>query len=154
MAVIIRAPDPIPDTDKKILFLAGSVDSGETINWRTQIEQQLMHRDIVILNPHRRDWDATWKESISDPQFKQQVEWELEALERADQVLMYFAPESKSPITLLELGLMADKNKLVIVCPEGYWKKGNVEVVAERYGISVSEYLNTTIQDLGYEMEN
>ena len=145
MAIIVRAPDPIPETDKKVLFLAGAIDSGQAIDWRTEVEQQLMHRDIVILNPRRKDWDASWKESITDPRFKQQVEWELDGMAGADQVLMYFTSENLGAITLLELGLMADKNKLVIVCPDGYWKKGNVEVVAERFRIPVSTNLQRAI---------
>jgi hypothetical protein len=48
---------------------------------------------------------------------------------------MYFAPATKAPITLLELGLAAGSGKLVVCCPEGFWRKGNVEVVCARYDI-------------------
>jgi len=60
------------------------------------------------------------------------VEWELSAQEAAD--LMYFAPDTRAPITLLELGLFA-KKRLFVCCPDGYWRKGNVDVVCRRYGI-------------------
>ena len=47
---------------------------------------------------------------------------------------MYFSPETKSPITLLELGLFAEKN-IIVCCPSGFWRKGNVDIVCTRYGI-------------------
>jgi hypothetical protein len=47
---------------------------------------------------------------------------------------MYFAPETRAPNTLLELGLFARSGKLVVCCPEGYWRRGNVQVVCRRYG--------------------
>jgi hypothetical protein len=48
---------------------------------------------------------------------------ELSAMEMAHIIIMYFDPNTKSPISLLELGLNAREQKLVVLCPEGYWKK-------------------------------
>jgi len=48
---------------------------------------------------------------------------------------MHFSPETKSPISLLELGLYANSDKLIVSCPAGYWRKGNVDIICERYGI-------------------
>jgi hypothetical protein len=53
---------------------------------------------------------------------------------------MYFAPNSQSPISLLELGLYAKTDKLMVVCPDGYWRKGNVDIVSERY--KIKQYAN------------
>jgi hypothetical protein len=46
-----------------------------------------------------------------------------------------FVPETKSPITLLELGLHARSGKLVVGCPHGFWRRGNIEVVCARFGV-------------------
>jgi hypothetical protein len=59
----------------------------------------------------------------------------LDGLERASVVAMYFAPPTQAPITLLELGLLARSGKLVVCCPPGFWRRGNVEVVCARYGV-------------------
>ena len=40
-----------------------------------------------------------------------------------------------SPITLLELGIHAKSRKLIVYCPEGFWRKGNVDIVCEKYNI-------------------
>ncbi len=52
---------------------------------------------------------------------------------------MYFDPDGKAPISLLELGLHARGGKMVVCCPEGFWRKGNVEIVCERYGVEMVE---------------
>jgi hypothetical protein len=49
---------------------------------------------------------------------------------------MYFCPDSKSPISLLELGLFKDKS-IFVVCPAGFYRNGNVDIVCDRYDIPV-----------------
>ena len=51
------------------------------------------------------------------------IEGDKDACWEADIIIMYFAPHSQSPISLLELGLYAKTDKLMVVCPEGYWRK-------------------------------
>lgn len=118
------------------VFLAGSIDNGAAEDWQTTVERFFADRDdLVLLNPRREDWDDSWRQEFKDPQFYQQVNWELTGLDRADRILLYLAPGSKSPISLLELGLYARSGKLSVCCPPGFWRRGNVEIVAERYGI-------------------
>lgn len=33
-------------------------------------------------------------------------------------------------------------NKLVVCCPEGFWRRGNVQVVCGRYGVKLVETLD------------
>jgi hypothetical protein len=120
------------------LFLAGSIDMGAATDWQAELAGLLAPRNVTILNPRREDWDSTWRQSIDEPKFREQVEWELDGLDRADVVAMWFAAESKAPITLLELGLTARSGKLLVGCPDGFWRKGNVEVVCARFGIPLA----------------
>ena len=134
----IKAPhDYSAYASKKKIFLAGSIEMGAAEDWQKIIADRLKEREIVILNPRRDAWDSSWEQSIDNPQFREQVEWELDALDAADKVLLYFVPSTKSPITLMELGIHAVKNpgKVVVCCPKGFWRKGNVDVVCARYGI-------------------
>jgi hypothetical protein len=117
------------------LFLAGSIEMGRAEAWQARIEEALADLPIAILNPRRDAWDASWEQSIGNPLFRGQVEWELEAQERADLIAMYFAPQTQAPITLLELGLFAQSGRLIVCCPAGFWRKGNVDIVCARYGI-------------------
>ena len=118
------------------VFLAGSIEMGGAEEWQQSFCDALADLDIVILNPRRRSWDSSWRQAIDEPRFREQVEWELEGQERARVIALYFAPTTRSPISLLELGLFARTGKLVACCPEGFWRKGNVDIVCERYGIA------------------
>jgi len=69
-------------------------------------------------------------------------------LDAADIVVMYLAPGTKAPISLLELGLCARTGKLRVCCPEGFWRRGNVEMVCERYQIPLSATLDDLIAEL------
>ena len=61
---------------------------------------------------------------------------------------MNFDPSSKSPITLLELGLFAKSSKIIVCCPEGFWRKGNVDIVCERYGVKTVNTINELVSEI------
>jgi hypothetical protein len=146
MARIIKPPTPLELHDgERSLFLAGSIAMGQAEPWQAEVEQALADEEVVILNPRRDQWDASWEQSIHNPLFRDQVEWELSGQELATVIAMYFAPATKAPITLLELGLFARSGKLVVCCPAGFWRKGNVEVVCARYAIPLVEDLPALI---------
>ena len=123
------------DRNKKSIFLAGSIEMGKAEDWQKELGNWLMERNYNIFNPRRDDWDSSWSQTYEDPQFSQQVKWELNALDKSDWIIMYLDPLTKSPISLLELGLFANSKKLIVICPDGFWRKGNVEVVCILYDI-------------------
>lgn len=143
----IKAPNDYLVPWTVSIFLAGSIEQGTAKPWQKEIVEALKDEDILILNPRRDDWDSTWKEDINNPKFKEQVLWELRAQEDCDMIILYFDPDTKSPISLLELGLF--KRKMMVVCPEGYWKKGNVDIVCERFRIPTFPDLKTLLNKLG-----
>jgi hypothetical protein len=130
------------------VFLAGSIEVGVAEDWQAEAVQYFADLpDYSILNPRRTDWDSSWEQTFSNPNFYQQVSWELNGLDRATHIILNFLPETKSPISLLELGLYAASGKLIICCPAGFWRKGNVDIVAERYGIPVYEKLEKLLAE-------
>ena len=144
----IKAPNKIP-RDKSTVFLAGSIEMGVAENWQDKVINSLSDLDIVFLNPRRDDWDSTWVQSIDNPQFNEQVSWELDGLQVADLVIFYFDPNTKSPITLMELGLIAQTVKnTVVCCPEGFWRKGNVDILCNRSCIHQVDDLNELITEV------
>ena len=140
----IQAPQQVPDEGRK-LFLAGSIEMNSAEEWQSDVLRQLAETDWVVLNPRRGSWDSSWEQRIDQPEFKEQVEWELAGLERADRILLYFDPRTKSPISLLELGLFAKSGKLVVVCPEGFWRKGNVDIVCAKFGITRADTISEAL---------
>jgi len=76
------------------------------------------------------------------------VSWELNALEKADSIIMYFAANTMSPISLLEFGLYAQSKKMKVIVEEGFWRKGNIDIVCERYAVEQFKTLEELIQNL------
>ncbi|TBU57207.1 hypothetical protein BD310DRAFT_929872 [Dichomitus squalens] len=150
-ALVYVAPAPIEKLRGRSVFLAGSIEQGKAVPWQADMIHQLSHIECTIFNPRRDDWDSNWEQRKSNPLFKEQVDWELDCQERADVIAMNFDPKTTSPITLLELGLFADARaaegkKLVVCCPDGYFRKGNVEIVCDRYGIEMVESFETLVK--------
>ena len=136
------------DHKKKTIFVAGTIEMGNSEDWQSKVIHLIDEDRFVIFNPRRPDWDSSWSQEFTNPQFNGQVNWELNALEKSDIILMYFAPSSKSPISLLELGLFAHTGKLRVVCSEGFWKKGNIDIVCERYNIPMFNTLEDVINNI------
>lgn len=142
---IIKPPQAL-EVRSPSIFLAGSIELDKAILWQDEVGQALKDLSVTILNPRRDSWDASWPQDMSFAPFREQVEWELQALELADLILLYFDPATKSPISLLELGLHARSKKLGVCCPEGFWRKGNVDIVCHRYGIPMHKDLASLVQ--------
>jgi hypothetical protein len=145
---IYKAPQNIEnrETSLKDVFLAGSIEMDKAIDWQTKCEMGLTD-NFNVFNPRRESWDSSWKQEIGNLNFKEQVNWELDALEQADHIIMFFDGNTKSPISLLEFGLHAKSIKLLVVCENHFWRKGNIDVICEKYNIQQFQNLN---QVLGY----
>ncbi|MES2132153.1 MAG: nucleoside 2-deoxyribosyltransferase domain-containing protein [Bacteroidota bacterium] len=154
--MIIKPPYSLSGIENKFsVFLAGSIEMGIAENWQQKIEAELKDiQNICILNPRREDWDSSWKQEIGNAQFNEQVNWELEGLEKASMIVFYFAPETQSPISMLELGLFARTGKLVVYCPEGFWRKGNIDIVCKKYHIKQVNSIEQIIQNIKKQYEN
>lgn len=137
MQIIFPDTPLLFENDLPSVFLAGSIDMGKAIDWQQSLCNELSKAQWngYVLNPRRPDWDNSWEQHIDNIPFRKQVEWELEGLEKASLIVFYFAPESKAPITLLELGLHAKSGKCVVCCPEGFWRKGNIDIVCQKYQV-------------------
>ncbi|MGV3612264.1 MAG: nucleoside 2-deoxyribosyltransferase domain-containing protein [Fluviicola sp.] len=146
----VKPPHKIPSsTDHFKVFLAGSIEMGVAENWQQKMEHALSGEEkVVLLNPRRDDWNASWKQEVTNQQFHEQVTWEMDGLESADLIVFYFSPGTQSPVTMLELGLFARSGKLVVCCPEGFWRKGNVDMVCQRFNIEQVDTLEALIQKI------
>lgn len=149
----IKPPHSLNAVENKFsVFLAGSIEMGAAENWQQIIEKAFYQNDnVVLLNPRRDDWNSSWKQEICNPQFNEQVSWELSGLEKADLIVFYFAKETKSPVSMLELGLFAQSGKLVVCCPEGFWRKGNIDIVCERFKIKQVNTIEEIINHIKYK---
>ena len=144
----IIAPQVIVKAKKPIIFLAGSIEMGKAEDWQTEIAQRLEKYSGTLLNPRREHWGYDWKQSIKNKKFKEQLEWEFNGLAQSDYIVMYFAPGSKSPISLLELGLFSRSHKIICCCPKKFWRRGNVEFICEKFKIQLVDTLDELLLKL------
>ena len=151
---IIKAPN---DTFDRILksstvFLAGSIEMGKVENWQAIAEKKLSDYGddiLTVFNPRRDDFDVSLKQTIHEPVLKEQIYWELSSMEIADYILVYFHPDTKAPITMLELGLHAHSiAKVIVVCPDGFYRQANIEIVCEKFDIPFFKDLDIGINKL------
>lgn len=138
--------------EKLKIFLAGSIEMGVAEDWQKKLVNQLKDLDIVLMNPRRDDWDSSWIQSIDNPKFYEQVDWELRHIENSDIAVFYFDPATKSPITLMELGYRLGMyhrlSDMIVCCPTGFWRKGNVDIICHRAGIPVFETIDDIITQI------
>lgn len=150
-SIVVKPPEKLP-TNLKGIFLAGSIEMGKSEDWQKKVESLLKNENITIFNPRRDDWDSSWEQKIENEKFNEQVSWELNAMDQSSIIIMYLSPETKSPISLLELGLHAKSGKLMVCCPEGFWRKGNVDIVCDKYNIpmfnTIEELVHSAISKI------
>jgi hypothetical protein len=148
---ILIPPQRVMVNEEVVVFLAGSIEMGTAKEWQQEAidmfhdmipEEQ--RGNYIILNPRRPDWDSSWKQVYEDPQFYQQVTWELNGLRKSSFIIIYFDPATKSPISLLELG--AFHEKAIVVCPDGFWRKGNVDIFCEEFGVKQVPDLKAAVE--------
>lgn len=141
---ILKPPTPIKvdQLRNKIVFVGGSIEQGKATDWQPRAEEKFSPHALV-LNPRRDNWDPNLKQDISEPVFKGQVIWEMTGIDISTVAFFYFEPGTMSPITLGEFYycLGADLD-CVPVCPPGFWRRGNIQVMCERYDVKLFDDLD------------
>jgi hypothetical protein len=147
MTKVIKPNSEDQKTTGTSIFLAGSIEMGKAEDWQKVLTSEIMSlgKDLTIFNPRRDDWDSSWEQKQSNGQFNHQVNWELNKLEECEIVFMYLSPETQSPISLLELGRCVGKKHMIVCCPNGFWRKGNVDIICTREEVPLFEDLESAI---------
>ncbi|WP_075342718.1 nucleoside 2-deoxyribosyltransferase domain-containing protein [Tenacibaculum agarivorans] len=126
---------PIKEEGYQYYFLAGSIDYTTAKPWRFSIIQKNT-RKIHFLDPTNTKHDQ-----LTDKAMKNHILWELNALEFADKIILNLLPEATSPISLVELGLYAKSEKLIVICPDSFYKSRYVHVLCEKYDVPLYKNL-------------
>jgi hypothetical protein len=139
-------PDKPENMNLPSIFLAGSIEMGKAELWQDSFIDKLKDLPVAIFNPRRPNFKPDWEQDISFAPFKEQVDWEMDQLDAASVIGLYFQADTKSPISLLELGMYASSGKLIVCCPEGFWRRGNVQIVCSQYGITMVNSLDDLME--------
>lgn len=138
----LKAPDIdyLPNDKAPSLFLGGSIEMGKAEKWQDRVTAEMANVRGTIYNPRRDDWDSSW---VQDPtpgtQFHTQVSWEIDNQTKADIKVYYFAKDTMSPITLLELGSFGHASDTVVYVDPAYERRGNVIIHCNHFKIYWTE---------------
>lgn len=127
------------------IFLAGTIDMGNSVDWQSQLKEYFSGKDgrYILFNPRRGSWNGG-----ADGEMEYQVNWELEHLEQSDIIIMNILGSSKSPITLLEMGLHARSGKLYVACEPSFYRYDNVRITCDYYGVPLFDSLEDMLSEL------
>ena len=144
------------------LFLAGSIEQGKAEEWQSRIIEDLksftsdvnieskntVKKKLTIFNPRRPDWNPNLPQEALNEVLRNQITWELDHLEMSDVICLYLDPKTTSPISLLELGLHMRSRKLLVCCPPGFYRKANIDITCQKYGVDVLNDYSTLFSTL------
>ena len=127
------------------IFLAGTIDMGNSRDWQKEIYERFVGMDgrYILFNPRQENWDAS-----RPGEMDYQVRWELDHLEEADMIIMYILGSSKSPISLLEMGIHAKGGKMSVICEKDFYRYDNVRITCDCYGVPLYENLDSFLETL------
>ena len=120
----------------KSVFLAGTIDSGNSLNWQDKTIIDLINlgvKDLEVYNPRREHWNP----NPSKEDMEYQIKWEQDHLDKANIIAMVLLDDSKSPISLLEIGLYAKTGKLIVFCTPNFYRWDNVRLTCKKYHIEL-----------------
>lgn len=129
MKASVFTPEISPSKKHKFsVFLAGTIEMGNSIDWQKKAISRLSDLDVNIYNPRRVV--APDEDLISE-----QINWELDAIAECQFIFMHLAANTVSPISLYELGLLQHNDRIdqrsksiVVACDPLYTRKTNVMV--------------------------
>lgn len=152
----VKAPEKY-NVNNPIIFLAGSIEQGKAEMWQNKVVEHLkLYENLTVLNPRRDDWDSTWDQTpLPGSKFFEQVNWELQGQEDSDIICFYFAANTLSPITLLELGIFGFRNdkKVMVYVDDLYTRRGNVILTCDIYGIQWTNSFEDFLTDIDIAIE-
>ena len=146
----VKAPNEV-----HTLFLAGSIEMGTAENWQQTVVDYFESEEIVIYNPRREDWDASWNATPYNEHLEEQIKWEHKHIMESEYVLFNFDPATKSPVTLMELGMMLsfpNKNNITVCCPPKYWRYLNVRTFCTTHNIYWTDNLDDALKRMTLDM--
>lgn len=112
------------------VFLAGAIDMGLAVDWQSLVIHQMRDVPCVLFNPRRTG-------GFTPDMLDEQIWWELNAMEIADTILMWFPADAKAPVAMFETGLWAQSGKLIVGADRKFYRRRNLELTLTRFGVEV-----------------
>ena len=144
MAIVYTAPDEPDRIPNQSIFLAGAIDMGAAVDWQSWVIEQLRDADVCVFNPRRA--------AFTPDTLDEQIRWELDKLDRVDHIFLWFPKDAKAPISFFEAGLYWQSGKLIVGAEQGFYRRRNLELTGEYYGIRVWDTLEQMLDTLEHRI--
>ncbi|KAF2174781.1 hypothetical protein K469DRAFT_704389, partial [Zopfia rhizophila CBS 207.26] len=135
------------------IFLGGSIEMGKAPDWQAAFTDKITSLPITTFNPRRIQWDPNWEQDIKDKNLLHQMDWEMTNLDKVDLIILYFHPNTISPVSLMELGRYSQSGKLIVCCPEGYHRRGNVQYLCRKDKVPLLEDFDELVKKATVKLE-
>jgi len=140
----------------KYVFLAGTIENGNSTDWQAKMEALLQAPDTTLINPRRIKWNP----AASAAEIDEQIAWEQRYLMASTHIFFNFLPGTMSMISLLELGQMIgflkaqrlNTKHVVVCCPREYVKFDNVFAMCVLYKIPIYTDFDLAIRHLNIRL--
>lgn len=132
-AFIHCGPQDDEDVGERVrIFLGGSIEMGKAPDWQNAFAKKIASLPIAVFNPRRIHWDDSLEQDIKNEALHHQMDWEMTNLDKADLIILYLHPDTISPVSLMELGRYSQSGKIIVCCPKGYHRRGNVQYLCKK----------------------
>lgn len=134
------------------VFLAGTIDCDNgSEDWQHKLcdmaeADDSNGRALTIYNPRRKEFTDNSSSAV-----RKQIKWEHEHMDDVDLIVMNLLDNSKSPISLMEIGMYAESGKLVVFCTDKFYRYDNVEMVCKKYNVPLHN--TTDVNDIYKEIK-
>jgi hypothetical protein len=108
------------------------------------------HRVYLAGSTHGYDWQGQFVKELFNPRtsFSDGLfGWELDHLNIATVIALHFDLEDPSPSGLLTLGMFAKTDRLIVSCPNAFYKKADVDIICEREDILRVDSLDLLVEN-------
>jgi hypothetical protein len=140
MTTVITSPMTVRPGGLRI-FLGGAIEMGRAPDWQAAAIESLRGLPgLVLLNPRRPTFAAD--------SLEEQIRWELAALELADYSLFWFPARTIAPIALLEVGLYAGSDKILVGADPAYSRRLNLQLALEGKGVPLLDSLDDLLSSV------
>lgn len=132
MSIRIGAPAPFGEYDNFAVYVDALPKQ------RSEIFD-VIQGDVLFLDPHRDLYVITSYDQpiLTTDIFRESLEWEFRALIRADLVVLHLRKTSPCLMqaSMLQIGLLMDSGKLMILCDPEFAAKVYVELLCKKNSI-------------------
>jgi hypothetical protein len=126
------------------IFPSGGIEMGKAALWHEDSARRIASAwdgEGDIHNPRRAG------EFRQDMELDQ-IRWEQRRLLSCDYIFMVIDTHAKSPISLLEFGGFMASGKMIVVCPESFYRYNNLVITAGMYGQRIFQTISEGIAAL------